>query len=83
MRFMAVSLASIAAVAVAGVLTLGSAQALPKMDGPGVGATTEVVKYMKKKRHYHRHYHHHHHWHTCGVYKYRHHGKCHDARKKK
>lgn len=73
MRFIAVSVASIAAVAVAGVLTLGAAHAVPKVGEPGIGATVELVKYKKK----------HHRWHHCGTYKYHKRGKCHDARNKK
>ena len=87
MRFLTTGLASIVALAIAGSLSIGSAQALSRIDGPAISSTVEKVaakkatakpakkaKKAKKAK-----------WKSCGAAKYhdKKTGKCADATKKK
>jgi hypothetical protein len=85
MRFVAAGLASIAAIAIAGAITVGAAHALPRLDAPAASASAEAVHYMRGHKHRHKHWRKRHHgWPGhCGTYKYWHHMKCLDARLKK
>jgi hypothetical protein len=74
MRFMTLSLASLAAVAFAGVMTVGTAHAVSKPGTPAIGKTMELVKGKKKSGPGH-----------CGTMKYwdKKTKKCADATSKK
>lgn len=49
MRFMKAGLASVAALAVAGIMTAGAAQAVSKTPAPAVSNAVELVKAKAKK----------------------------------
>ena len=88
MRFFKVGVASLMAVAFAGVMTVGAANAVTKPGAPAVSKSVELVK-GKKHHHHHGHHHHwrhHHHGGGCkGAYMYwdKKGHKCADARMKK
>jgi len=50
MRILTRSLASILAVAVAGSISIGAAQAVSKLDGPAVSSTVEEIAAKKAKK---------------------------------
>ena len=85
MRFFKVGLVGLMAVVVAGVMSVGAANAVTKPGVPAVSKSVELVK--GKKKHYRHHYRHHgHKWGGCkGAYMYwdKKAHKCGDARMKK